>query len=58
MIAQFYLSMVLHLRDPFQETPGGALHCQVEHHVQTNKIYFVLKTSPKWVKLLLIVFHE
>jgi hypothetical protein len=37
---------------------GDALHCQVEYHVRDKKIYFILKTSPKWVDILSIFFHE
>ena len=42
----------------FVHTPGGAHHCQVEHHVQLKKmyIYFLHKASPKWVKFLSVFF--
>ena len=39
-------------------TTGGALHCQVEHHVQDKKHYFLKVASLKWVEILSIYFHE
>jgi hypothetical protein len=42
----------LDLDDHGVKVTGDALHCQVEYPVRDKKIYFILKTSPKWVDTL------